>query len=264
MLDDFLVRAGIAVLGIACIAGPLGCLIVWRRMAYFGDATAHASILGVALSLTFSISIFVGVLAVALVAATLVATLTGRTYASDTLLGVIAHGALAIGIVAISFLPNVRVDISAYLLGDILTVSKPDLGVIAFGVVAVFALLYWRWSALLISTTHRELAHASGINPAREQLILNLCVAIAIAVSIQIVGALLISAFMIIPAATARAFTRSPETMVIASTLIAAASGLAGLTASVRLDTPTGPTIVALAALFFALAALYAWLRPAP
>lgn len=254
MLDDFLIRAGVAAVCLALAAGPLGCLIIWRRMAYFGDATAHAAILGVALSIALSISVFAGVLIVALIAATIVATLSGRTYASDTLLGVIAHSSLALGLVAISFFPEVRVDLSSFLFGDILTVSKTDLAVILIGAVAVLALVYWRWSALLISTTNVDLAHAGAVNPMKEQLFLNLAVAIVIAVSIQVVGALLITAFLIIPAATARAFSSSPEAMAVSATIVAITAGVGGILASYQLDSPTGPTIVSFAALLFAIA----------
>ncbi|MBT3974529.1 MAG: hypothetical protein HOE99_12015, partial [Acidiferrobacteraceae bacterium] len=137
MLDDFLIRAALAGIGLALAAGPLGCFVVWRRMAYFGDATAHAAILGVALSLAFSLSLFVGVLVAALAMSLGVLALAGRLYTMDTLLGVAAHGALALGLVAVSFLPGVRVDLMAYLFGDILAVSQLDIAVIWIGAVVV-------------------------------------------------------------------------------------------------------------------------------
>src|SRR6056297_3059088 len=130
MLDDFMTRAILAGLGVALAAAPLGSFVVWRRMAYFGDATAHAAILGVALSLALSLPVFVGAVIVALVMAVTVSGLTGRGYAMDTLLGVIAHSALAFGLVAVSFLDGVRIDLMAYLFGDILAVSRWDLLII--------------------------------------------------------------------------------------------------------------------------------------
>lgn len=261
MLDDFLIRAILATICVAVAAGPLGCFVVWRRMAYFGDATAHAAILGVALSLAFSVSIFGGVLLVALMTATIVASLSGKTYANDTLLGVIAHASLALGLVAISFIPGVRVDLTAYLFGDILTVSRSDLLTILIGAIVVLALLWWRWSGLLIATTNQDLSYASGVNPKREQLVLNLAIAIVIAVSIQVVGALLISAFLIIPAATARNLSNSPESMAVVATLTAIVAGLSGIGISYQIDTPTGPTIVSTAAVLFAVTTALAALR---
>ena len=174
MLDDFLWRAAFASVGVAVIAAPLGCFVVWRRMAYFGDATAHAAILGVALSLALDVSIVFGALALALVMAVSVSLLRGRGYAMDTLLGVFAHSALAFGLVAVSFLAGVRVDIAAYLFGDVLTVTKIDVLSIWVGVLLVLSLLTWRWSRLLIATIDEELAYASGVNPRTEHWVLTL------------------------------------------------------------------------------------------
>ncbi|MBT7732921.1 MAG: hypothetical protein HN701_14520, partial [Rhodospirillaceae bacterium] len=162
MLDDFMVRASLAGIGVALAAAPLGCFVVWRRMAYFGEATAHAAMLGVALSLALNISIFLGVLVVAVVMAWIVTQLSGRNYAMDTLLGVFAHSSLAVGLVVVSFLSGIRIDLMAYLFGDILAVSRVDLAIIWSGVLVVIALVYWRWTALLTTTINEELAYASG------------------------------------------------------------------------------------------------------
>jgi zinc transport system permease protein len=165
MLDDFMTRATLAGIGVAVAAHPLGSFVVWRRMAYFGDATAHAAILGVALSLALQVSIFAGAVAVALAMALTVSALSGRGYAMDTLLGVLAHSALAFGLVAVSFLSGIRIDLMAYLFGDILAVSRGDLAVIWGGAALVVGLIAWRWSALLTATLNEELAYASGIDP---------------------------------------------------------------------------------------------------
>lgn len=252
MLDDFFVRAALAGVGVALAAGPLGSFVVWRRMAYFGDATSHAAILGVAMALAFSSSIFLGTLVAALGMALLVNTLSHKGHSMDTALGVLAHSALALGLVAISFVQGVRVDLSAYLFGDILAVSRLDLLVIWSGALVVTGLLYWRWAALLTATLNRDLAQASGINPRREELVLTLALALVVAVAIKVVGALLIAAMLIIPAAAARGFARTPERMAIGAIVFGAASALAGLGMSMWLDTPAGPSIVAAAAVFFA------------
>ncbi|MFI2816877.1 zinc ABC transporter permease subunit ZnuB [Vreelandella piezotolerans] len=256
MLDDFMWRAMLAGILVAMAAAPLGCFVVWRRMAYFGDATAHAAILGVALALLMNISIFLGVLAVALLMATSVSLLSGRGYAMDTLLGVMAHSALAVGLVAVSFLSGVRIDLHAYLFGDILAVGKQDLWVIGGGVALVLLLLRWRWSSLLAATLSEELAYASGLQPRREQLVLTLALALVVAVALKVVGVLLIAALLIIPAATARPFCRTPETMALLAMGVAMLSVAGGLKSAYLLDTPTGPTIVSLAALLFMLSTL--------
>ncbi|NIZ14311.1 metal ABC transporter permease [Phaeobacter sp. HF9A] len=231
LLDDFMIRAALAGLGVAIAAAPLGCFVVWRRMAYFGDATAHASILGVALALSFDVSIFAGVLATALVMASTISFLSGRGYAMDTLLGVLAHSALAFGLVAVSFLHGVRVDLMAYLFGDILAVSRGDLAVIWTGAALILPLLWWRWSSLLTATLNPELARASGIAPQREQMVL-------------------------IPAATARVFSNTPERMALLAGVVGCASVLIGMFVSFQMDTPTGPTIVSAGTVFFVCSSL--------
>lgn len=251
MLDDFMVRATLAGIAVALAAAPLGCLVVWRRMAYFGDATAHASILGVALSLAFSIDVFIGALVVALVVGLAVSTLTGRNLASDTLLGVLAHSALAIGLVAISFVQGIRVDLSAYLFGDILSVNRWDMAYMWIGAGLVVLGLFWHWQPLLTTTMSPELAHASGLDPRRESLVLTLSLAIVVAVAIKAVGAILIASMLIIPAAAARPFASTPERMAVAAAVIGCLSVFGGLQAALAWDTPAGPTIVSVATAFF-------------
>ncbi|MBU9698127.1 metal ABC transporter permease [Rhodobacteraceae bacterium HSP-20] len=261
MLDDFLVRAALAGLGLSLATGPLGSFVVWRRMAYFGDATSHAAILGVALALATGLPVVAGTLVIALAMAVTVATLAARGWAMDTTLGVLAHSALAFGLVAVSFVPGARTDLSAWLFGDILAVSRADLGFIWGGAVLVLGLLAWRWQALLTSTLNEDLAHASGLNPARERLVLTLALAVVVAVAIKVVGALLIAALLIIPAAAARGLSRTPESMALLATLFGAASALAGLQLSLWEDTPAGPSIIAAAAILFALSAIFGRMR---
>ncbi len=253
MLDDFMLRALLAGGAVALAAGPLGCFVVWRKMAYFGDATAHAAILGVALALGFSISVFAGILVTALVMALAVSTLAARGHAMDTTLGVLAHSALALGLVGVSFVRGVRVDLSAYLFGDILAIGAQDLWLIWGGALVVLALILWRWSALLTATIGEDLAVASGLHPNRERLVLTVALAVVVAVSIKLVGSLLIGAMLIIPAAAARLFSRSPEAMAagaVAVGILAVAGGLGG---SLAWDTPAGPSIVTAAAVLYAL-----------
>ncbi len=251
MLDDFLVRATLASIGVAAAAAPLGCFVIWRRMAYFGDATAHAAVLGVALSLTLSAPIFIGVLGVCLVMAMTVSSLSGKGFAMDTLLGVMAHSSLAFGLVAVSFLSGVRIDLMSYLFGDILAVGQTDLIVIWCGALMVLSLVVWRWSGLLLSTLNPDLALASGFNPKREQFILTIALAIVVAVAIKVVGVLLIAAMLIVPSATARPFSRTPEMMAVVAAFLGITASLTGLRASYVLDTPTGPTIVCVSATLF-------------
>lgn len=261
LLDDFLVRAVLAGLGVALAAAPLGCFVVWRRMAYFGDATAHASILGVALALAFSASPFLGALIVALAMAGTVTALSGRGLAVDTMLGVLAHSALAFGLVAVSLIDGVRIDLMSYLFGDILAVSRGDLLVIWGGAALVIGLMLWRWQALLTATMSEELAWAAGVNPRREQVVLTLALALVVAVAIKVVGVLLIAAMLIIPSAAARPLSSTPEQMVALASLVGAGAVLGGVQLALVLDSPTGPTIVCAAAIIFAASTMTAFVR---
>ncbi len=260
-LDAFLVRAALAGVGVALAAGPLGCFVVWRRMAYFGDATAHAALLGVTLALAAELPVTLGVALCAFAMAATVSAATGRSFAMDTLLGVASHAALASGVVAVTFLEGVRVDLSAYLFGDILAVSWRDIAVIFTGAAAVSGLIVWRWSRLLLATLDTDLAAAAGVSAARERLVLTVALALLVAVSIKVVGVLLITAMLIIPAAAGRAFARTPEVMAAGAIAAGVAASLLGLAGSWRYDTPAGPSIVVAATLIMISANLASRLR---
>lgn len=258
MLNDFLIRAALAGLGVALAAAPLGCFVVWRRMAYFGEATAHSAVLGVALALALNLPLVPMILLAALAMGLAVSALTGRGLATDTALGVLAHSALAAGLVAVALAGGVRVDLMAFLFGDILAVDRTDLAVIWGGGGLVAGLVLWRWTALLTATLNPDLARAGGIDPDREALWLTLALALMVAVAIKVVGILLIAALLIIPPATARPLARTPEAMAAGAALTGALSVGAGLMAALRWDTPAGPSIVCAAAVFFTLSSLVA------
>ena len=245
MLDDFFVRALLAGIGVALITGPLGCFVVWRRMAYFGDSLSHAALLGVAMGILFEINLTVAVLAVCILVSGILLFLQRRSnISSDALLGIFSHGALALGLVSLAMMAWVRMDLMALLFGDILAVSKTNLAVTYGGGIVILAVLASIWRPLFAATVSPDLAAAEGQNPQRVNIIFTLLTAAVIALSVKIVGVLLITAMLIIPAATARRLTRTPETMAIAAAIIGIISVTAGLFGSLELDTPSGPTIV--------------------
>jgi len=261
ILDDFMVRALLAAVGTAVACGALGCFVVWRRMAYFGDAVAHAAILGVAASLLFEVSIPLGVLVVSLAMGLLVGRFSTQQVTPDSMLGVLSHSALALGLVAVSLMPDVRVDLDAYLFGDILVVSRMDLLVIWGGAAVVCGVLAVRWQALLAEILSNDLAYASGLNPARDRLVLTLLIAAVVAVSIKVVGALLITAMLIIPAAAARMIARGPEGMAAWATAVGVVAAIGGLYAARSFATPAGPSIICGAAALFCVASVVGRLR---
>lgn len=245
MLDDFFVRALIAGIGVALIAGPLGCFIVWRRLSYFGDTLAHAALLGVALAFLLEINVTAAVFVVSAAVAVLLLLLQKRaTLASDSLLGLLSHSALAIGLVVIAVLGTVRIDLLGLLFGDILSVSKADIVIIYAGGLAVLLALAVIWRQLFAATVSPELAAAEGLRPDSANMVFMLLMAMVIAIAMKIVGVLLITALLIVPAATARRFSAGPEQMALWSAAIGANSVVGGLSGSLRWDTPSGPSIV--------------------
>ena len=257
MFDDFFTRALVAGIGVALSAAPLGCFIVWRRMAYFGDTMAHSALLGVAIGFALGADFTLGVIAVA---ATVALVLLGleRTpgLSSDTMLGILAHSTLSIGLIAISLMASLRIDLMAYLFGDILAVSHTDLIWIYLGGIGIVLILALIWRPLLAVTVHEDLARAEGVPSLTVRLIFMLLIAVIIAFAMKIVGILLITALLIIPAATARCCARSPEQMAVLAGLIGAVAVVGGLFLSLRLDTPSGPSIVVVAVTLFALSLL--------
>jgi zinc transport system permease protein len=256
-MDDFLVRALLGGIGVALVAGPLGAFVVWRRMAYFGAAMAHAALLGVALGLLLEVDLTLAIIAVCVLLAVVVVGLEKqKALASDTLLGILAHGTLACGLVAIAFQKTVRVDLLAYLFGDILAVSRGDLAWIFAGGGLVLAVLVAIWRPLLAATVHEELAQVEGVAVGRVRLVFMVLLAVAIAVGLKVAGLLLIAALLIIPAAAARRLAATPEQMALGAIAIGCLSVVGGLYGSLTWDAPAGPSIVVAATLLFAMTSL--------
>ncbi len=245
MFEPFLLRAILAGAALGAIAAPLGCLVVWRRMSYFGSTVAHAGLLGVALGLALGIDLTLGVVLVALAIGLLLIGLSRqRLLPTDSLLGILSHAALAAGLVAASRLSGQRLDLMGYLFGDILAVTGTDLIWILAGGSVVLALIAWLWQSLVAIAVHEELAAAEGIDTRRAEAILVLLLAFTIAIAMKIVGVLLIIAFLIMPAAAARPLSSTPERMVAVAAVIGALGAVAGLLLSYLADLPAGPAIV--------------------
>lgn len=251
---DLLLPALLAGLGIALIAGPLGSFIVWRKMAYFGDTLAHASLLGLALGFLLDINIYLALIICCLILALVLTQLQKQqVVATDTLLGILAHSSLSLGLVAVSFLDNVRIDLMSYLFGDLLSVNHTDLIYIYSGVILVIGCLSYFWQQLLASTISEELAHVDGISADKMRLLIMLLVGLVIAVGMKFVGALIITSLLIIPAATARRFAKTPEQMAIIASILGMLAVVCGISLSWFYDTPTGPSVVVSAAGLFML-----------
>jgi len=254
MFDDFFTRALIAGVGIAIIAGPLGCLVIWRRLSYFGDTLSHSALLGVTLAYAFSINITLSVFIISSVVAIVLINLQKRTkLAGDSLLGLLAHSTLAIGLVLIGFLSSIRFDLMGLLFGDILAVTTEDIALVWIGGIIILGILYFIWKSLFSATVNYDLAAAEGMKPEISNLIFTLLLAGVIALSIKMIGALLITGLLLIPAAIARNLSNSPKQMIIIAILAGIASVVIGLFTSLELNTSSGPSIIVVSLALFIL-----------
>jgi zinc transport system permease protein len=252
-MDDFLVRALLASLGVAAIAGPLGSFVVWRRMAYFGDTLSHSALLGVTLGFLLGVDPTIGIVGICAAIALLLALGQRQSVlASDTLLGILSHSALSLGLVSLAFMETLRVDLIGYLLGDVLSVSWSDIAIVYIGGALVLGCLTWLWRPLLAITVHEDLARVEGVPVRRVQIAFMMIIAVTIAIAMKVVGLLLITSLLIIPAAAARVLSRTPEQMAIVASIAGMLAVLGGLAGSFQWDLPSGPAIVTSAGILFA------------
>ena len=259
MIEPFILRAVIAGIGVAIIAGAIGCFVVWRKMAYFGDSLAHSALLGVTLGLVLGISTNLGTIIIcSIFAIVLIWLQQKKILATDTLLGILAHSALSVGMVTLSLLER-SVDLHSYLFGDILAVNSSEIYYILFGGFFVLIFLYFNWSSFVLMTIDEKLARAEGINVVINQLLIMLLMTIVVAVSFKIVGLLLITSLLIIPAASARQLAHSPELMAVVSSVLAVFSVILGILGSIYFDTPSGPSIVVMSALIFVIVSIFSF-----
>lgn len=253
-MTEFIFRAMLGAMVLAAMLGPLGSFVVWRRMSYFGDTIAHSALLGVALSLLSGglVPMPLAILAVAVtVALVLSRIMRDSRFPADTILGLLAHSALALGVLLVAMSHRIRVDINAYLFGDILSIGWDDLAVLVLLAAGVLYLIKRYWRSLLIATIEPSIAAVEGVNVARMELLLTVMLAGVIAVAIKLTGVLLITALLIIPAAAARYLSQTPEQMAIRASVIGMLASVLGLFASLQLDAPTGPMMVVCASGLF-------------
>ena len=254
MFDDFFIRALIAGIGIALVTGPLGCFIIWRRLSFFGDTLSHSALLGVTIAFFFELNIAFSVFLISSAIALMLLKLQKTTkLPGDALLGLLAHSSLAVGLVVIGFLTTIRFDIMGLLFGDILAVNEIDLLIIWIGGTLILIILKYIWKPLFASTVNHELAEAEGMNPDKMNAIFTVLLAAIIAISIKIVGLLLITGMLIMPAAMARNVSNNPRQMVKLSIIGGLLSVIIGLFSSLEINTPSGPSIITAALVLFCL-----------
>ncbi|KAA0873794.1 zinc ABC transporter permease subunit ZnuB [Nitrincola tapanii] len=251
-MPEFLWLALLGGLGVALVAGPLGTFVVWRRMAYFGDTLAHSALMGVALGFLFKVNLNLAVMLCCVLLAVILVFLQKQHWvATDTLLGIMAHSTLSIGLVTVALLDSIRIDLMEYLFGDLLALAPTDL-LWVWGGGGLILLLLWRlWNPLLAITINEELARVEGVRVGQVRLALMLMIAVVIAIAMKLVGILLITSLLIIPAAAARRLARTPEQMALFASVLGMLAVSGGILASWHLDTPAGPSVVVCALLLF-------------
>lgn len=250
----FAQRALAAGLALAVVGGVLGVFVVLRGMAFFSDAIAHASLLGIAVALLASVSPLTGALILAVLAAVLIATLRGRTVLSlDTLIGVFFSAAVALGVIVIGFIQGFRADLLAYLFGDVLALRAADV-ILAWTLSALVLVVFaFSWRDVVLSTLHRDLAAVEGVRVLRTELLFLVLVALVVAAAMRIVGVILVTALLVVPAATAQNLARTFRGMMIWSVVLSLLSFVIGILLSFGFNLPSGPTIVVTSAVLFAL-----------
>ena len=263
MIADFALRAFAAFVMIAAIASPLGSVAVWRRMSYFGDATSHAALLGVAIAIVVGANPLWGGVGMAIIMGLYLGSLSESETSSDAILGVIAHGGLALALLIGASSSKLRGSFEGYLFGDILSTSTAELVTVFCTSALVLILLALNWTRILVVTLNRELASAQNINPKRTTQLYVLLLAITVALAMKVVGALLVGALLVIPAISARPFAKTPEAMVMIAFGFSFCAGLVGFMLSFQYDLPTGPSIVTSAFGIFLIGRLVAVLRRA-
>ena len=252
--EPFFVRAVLAGLAVALIAGPIGCFIVWRRMAYFGETLAHAGLLGAGLGLLFNASTTLFAIAVSVILSLILLALRRQKQLPiDTVLGILSHTALALGIVVIGLVTGAITSHLDILFGDVLTVSTADVAEIWVVTGVALLLLTYLWKDMIAISVHEDLARAEGVKVQRAELIFMLLIAFVTAISMKIVGLLLITALTVIPAAAARRLAPSPEAMAFIAIGIAVLAVVSGLLMSAAWGTVAGPSVVLSAGLLFVL-----------
>ena len=253
-MDEFIWRALIGGIIVAIVSAPLGCLMVWQRMAFFGAALSHGALLGIALGLFLGVNLHLAILCISVLISLLLLWLQKNpTLSNDTILGILAHGALALGLLAIGLMPQLRIDLLAYLFGDLLTISWSDIGWIGAGSLIIVIMLIRFWQPLLATIVHPDLAKVEGHQHQRLHLIFLLLLSLVVAISMQVIGILLIVSLLIIPVTAARPFAKSPEQMLVTGILFGIVSVVMGIAMSVYFDTSAGPSIVVSSCLIFLL-----------
>lgn len=252
--QSFFINSLIAVIMISLVTGPLGSFMIWQRLSYLGDSLSHSSLLGIALALIFNISPSVSIMLIAIMFAILLSLNFNKLYSADTILNIVTNVVLSSSLILMSFLPSGNNSIISSLFGDILMIDQSNIISIFLTSVIVTLILIFRWRYWLMISINQDLATVEKVNVNFVRLEFLIILAIFIAISAQLIGILLIAAFLLIPAASARLISKTPMQMIIVATVFSVISGVSGLILSASFDLLTGPAIILIAAVYLIIA----------
>ncbi len=252
-MDEFIIQIIIAAIGISLITSALGCFVIWKKMAYFGDSLAHASLLGIAIGILFSIDINLMILATTILFAVILGFLQNRNFLSnDALLGILAHGGISLAMIIISF-SHANFDLEGFLFGSLLFVENKDILLIYLALFIIYPIIFLNWQKFILLTLNSDIACSMGINPAKYRMIFTILIALTITITIKITGVLLVTSLLIIPASISRIISKSPNQMLLFSTIISVFSSILGSILSYQFDLILGPTIITITIIIFSL-----------
>lgn len=252
--QSFFINSLIAVIMISLVTGALGSFMIWQRLSYLGDSLSHSSLLGIALALIFNISPSVSIMLIAIMFAILLSLNFNKLYSADTILNIVTNVVLSSSLILMSFLPSGNNSIISSLFGDILMIDQSNIISISLTSVIVTLILIFRWRYWLMISINQDLATVEKVHVNFVRLEFLIILAIFIAISAQLIGILLIAAFLLIPAASARLISKTPMQMIIVATVFSVISGVSGLILSASFDLLTGPAIILIAAVYLIIA----------
>ena len=248
----FFQRGMVAATLAGALCGVLGVFVVLRGMSYIGHGLSHAVFGGAAASAVMSINFFVGAGIWGIISGVLIGRIARqKIIGADAAIGIVTTASFAGGIALLNRYGQARKSIEAVLFGSVLGVSWVDIAAISAVSLAVGAIVLFAYRAFLFATFDPQVATVSGERVAAIEVILMVMLSVTILVTMRVIGTLLISALLVIPAATARMITNSFSRMLMLSPLIGAVCCLVGMNLSYHLDTSAGATIILVAAAVF-------------
>lgn len=255
-MDLFIIKAFIGGLGISILTSIVGCFVLWKKMAYLGDSLSHSVLLGITLSVIFNIDILLGSFIFAIIFAFILFSFMDK-FDISTILGIIAHSGIAVSVLILSFIKNIRVDLMGYLFGDILTITRTEIYLIFSLIILVSIWLSFNWKKFILTAISNDLAKSEGINTRLLDLQMILLMSLIIVASVKIVGVLLVTAMLLIPAACARNFANTPVQMIFIAIIFGSIFVCLGLFSSLKADTPSGPAIIVIGLLSFLISFIF-------